>query len=71
MAKLAVDRAHCIKSGECYLAQPQLFREGAEGFPEVLDAEPAGAELEAADAAAYACPGRAIRVWKGSEARPA
>lgn len=61
MARLSVDHARCIKSGECYLAYPHLFREGKEGFPEVLIEHPEGEDdYDAAESAAYACPGRAI-----------
>ena len=62
--KLTVDHERCIKAGECYTNQPQLFKATPNGLPEVINERPEGPDVEAAETAAYACPGRAIFVEK-------
>ena len=62
--KVTVDRATCLRSGQCTYLHPKVFKEGPDGFPVVL-VDPVPAELEAeAEDAAEVCPSAAITVEK-------
>lgn len=62
MKKVVVDRAICLKAGQCYYLQPSVFRADAQGWPEIIVERPEGDELEAAEDAVEICPSGAITV---------
>lgn len=62
MKKVVVDRAICLKAGQCYYLQPGVFRADAQGWPEIIVERPEGDELEAAEDAVEICPSGAITV---------
>jgi ferredoxin len=59
-AKLSVDYRACLKSGQCTYLHPELFKERADGYPDVLVPELPEDLREAAEDAAELCPGQAI-----------
>ncbi len=62
MPRLSVDTKKCLKSGQCAYLHPGLFKEGPDGRPIVLVAEPTGGQIQEADDAAEICPAQAIRL---------
>lgn len=62
MKKVVVDRAICLKAGQCYYLQPSVFRADGQGWPEIIVERPEGDELEAAEDAVEICPSGAITV---------
>lgn len=62
MKKVVVDRAICLKAGQCYYLQPSVFRADSQGWPEIVVQHPEGDELEAAEDAVEICPSGAITV---------
>ena len=62
MPRLTVDTKKCLKSGQCTYLHPDLFKQGPDGRPIVLVAEPAGARLQEAEDAVEICPGMAIHL---------
>lgn len=58
--RIEIDYRACVKSGQCWYLQPQLFRQRKDGYPEPSRAEIGLAEREPAEAAADLCPGAAI-----------
>lgn len=62
MKKVVVDRAICLKAGQCYYLQPSVFRADPQGWPEIVVEHPEGDELEAAEDAVEICPSGAITV---------
>jgi len=62
MKKVVVDRAICLKAGQCYYLQPSVFRADSQGWPEIVVEHPEGDELEAAEDAVEICPSGAITV---------
>lgn len=59
---LAVDLKKCLRSGQCFYLHPELFKEGDDGYPLVLVAEPDAEQQAAAEEAEELCPGQAIRL---------
>jgi ferredoxin len=60
--RITVDRATCLRSGQCTYLHPKLFKEGEDGYPVVI-VEELTPELEAeAEDAADVCPSGAIDV---------
>ncbi len=62
MKKVVVDRALCLKAGQCYYLQPGVFKADSQGWPDILIEHPEGADLEAAEDAAEICPSGAITI---------
>ncbi|MGH3652192.1 ferredoxin [Glutamicibacter sp.] len=64
--KVTVHQAMCVASGNCGLVAPRVFQNRQEngGFVELLQADPDGADLEAAQEAEYLCPSGTIQVGK-------
>ncbi len=63
MKKVVVDRAICLKAGQCYYLQPSIFKADSTGWPEILIEHPQEEDdLEAAEDAAEICPSGAIVV---------
>ena len=62
MKKVVVDRAICLKAGQCYYLQPGVFRADSQGWPEIVVEHPEGDDLEAAEDAVEICPSGAITV---------
>ena len=63
MKKVVVDRAICLKAGQCYYLQPSIFKADSTGWPEILIEHPEEEDdLEAAEDAAEICPSGAIVV---------
>lgn len=62
MKKVVVDRAICLKAGQCYYLQPGVFRADSQGWPEIVVEHLEGDELEAAEDAVEICPSGAITV---------
>lgn len=62
MKKVVVDRAICLKAGQCYYLQPSVFRADSQGWPEIVVEHPEGGELEAAEDAVEICPSGAITI---------
>lgn len=62
MKKVVVDRAICLKAGQCYYLQPGVFRADSQGWPEIVVEHPEGDELDAAEDAVEICPSGAITV---------
>ena len=62
MKKVVVDRAICLKAGQCYYLQPGVFRADSQGWPEIVVEHPEGDELAAAEDAVEICPSGAITV---------
>jgi len=58
--KIVVDRQRCMRSAQCSYMHPDLFEEGADGFPVVLIEHPVGEQVEEAEDARDICPSRAI-----------
>lgn len=58
--KLVIDRKACLKSGQCTYAHPDLLREGADGYPEVLVSPVPGERMAEAEDAVEMCPAGAI-----------
>jgi ferredoxin len=58
--RVEVDHKACLRSGQCFYLHPEIFKEGAEGFPDVI-VDPLPLDLvEEAEEAADICPGSAI-----------
>lgn len=63
MKKVVVDRAICLKAGQCYYLQPSIFKADSQGWPDILVEFPESDEdLDAAEDAAEICPSGAIVV---------
>jgi ferredoxin len=63
MKKVVVDRAICLKAGQCYYLQPSIFKADSQGWPDILVEFPeSDDDLEAAEDAAEICPSGAIVV---------
>ena len=63
MKKVVVDRAICLKAGQCYYLQPSVFKADSQGWPDILVEFPeSDDDLEAAEDAAEICPSGAIVV---------
>lgn len=63
MKKVVVDRAICLKAGQCYYLQPSIFKADSQGWPDILVEFPEDDDhLEAAEDAAEICPSGAIVV---------
>ena len=63
MKKVVVDRAICLKAGQCYYLQPSIFKADSQGWPDILVEFPESDEdLESAEDAAEICPSGAIVV---------
>lgn len=58
--RITIEPDTCLGHGQCELAAPELFQVDDDGFVQVLVAEPEGAQVDAAERAARACPTRAI-----------
>ena len=58
--KIVLNRAKCLRSGQCTYLHPKLFKEGEDGYPVILvDEVPDDLKVEADDAAEI-CPSGAI-----------
>ena len=64
---LVVDHKKCLKSGQCSYMQPDLFKEGPDGYPLVLIPQPNAALRENAEEAIDLCPASAINWNEDSE----
>ncbi len=63
MKKVVVDRAICLKAGQCYYLQPTIFKADSTGWPDILIEHPeSDDDLEAAEDAAEICPSGAITI---------
>ena len=62
MRKVVLDRAICLKAGQCFYLQPSVFRADSEGWPEIIVKELDDEAFEAADSAAEICPSGAIEI---------
>jgi ferredoxin len=61
--RIVVDRKSCLRSGQCTYLHPELFREDADGYPEVIIAEFEDEPTkDAAEDAVEMCPAQAISV---------
>lgn len=60
--RVTVDREACVGAGRCVLTAPGVFDQDDDGYSVVLQAEPVGADAEAARLAAARCPSRALRI---------
>tara|TARA_A100001037_G_C15035279_1_gene582924 strand:- start:569 stop:763 length:195 start_codon:yes stop_codon:yes gene_type:complete len=59
--KLLIDFEKCYKSGECYYNHPELFKMGADGYPELLVKDITDEEMVShAEQAIEVCPAVAI-----------
>ena len=36
MRKVVLDRAICLKAGQCFYLQPSVFKADADGWPEII-----------------------------------
>ena len=58
--KIVLNRAKCLRSGQCTYLHPKLFKESEDGYPVILvDEVPDDLKAEADDAAEI-CPSGAI-----------
>jgi ferredoxin len=57
---IAVQTDSCVGAGQCALVAPDVFDQDDDGIVMLLDANPEGADLEAATKAVRLCPARAI-----------
>ncbi len=63
MKKVVVDRAICLKAGQCYYLQPSIFKADSQGWPDILVEFPeSDDDIENAEDAAEICPSGAIVV---------
>jgi|TARA_B110000263_G_C14831026_1_gene295280 ferredoxin len=62
MRKVVLDRAICLKAGQCFYLQPSVFRADSEGWPEIIVEELDDETFEVADSAAEICPSGAIEI---------
>ena len=63
MKKVVVDRAICLKAGQCYYLQPSIFQADSLGWPDILIEHPeSDDDIEAAEDAAEICPSGAITI---------
>ncbi len=62
MPRLSVETKKCLKSGQCTYLHPSLFKQGPDGRPIVLVAEPTGGLIQEAEHAAEICPAQAIHL---------
>lgn len=61
--RIVADTGKCVGAGQCVRVAPELFDQDEDaGTVVVLDAEPDGVLLSAADEAADLCPVRALSV---------
>ena len=60
---LTVNHKKCLKSGQCTYMQPDLFKEGPDGYPIVLNTEPTAVQRPDAEEAMDLCPASAI-TWE-------
>lgn len=59
---IVVQSDACVGAGQCALVAPDVFDQDDDGIVVLLEADPAGADLDAAVRAARLCPARAIAV---------
>ena len=57
---VVVQTSACVGAGQCALVAPEVFDQDDDGIVMLLEADPQGADLEAATKAARLCPARAI-----------
>ncbi|MFJ4173163.1 ferredoxin [Microbacterium sp. NPDC089696] len=57
---VVVQTSACVGAGQCALVAPEVFDQDDDGIVLLLEAEPHGADAEAATRAARLCPARAI-----------
>ena len=57
-----VNRDACVGAGQCALVAPDVFDQDDDGIVQLLESEPEGSMLDAANRAARLCPARAIAV---------
>lgn len=57
---VVVQTGSCVGAGQCALVAPDVFDQDDDGIVLLLNAEPEGADLDAATKAARLCPARAI-----------
>ncbi|MBN9176527.1 MAG: ferredoxin [Microbacterium sp.] len=57
---VVVQTSACVGAGQCALVAPDVFDQDDDGIVLLLEAEPQGADLDAATKAARLCPARAI-----------
>lgn len=57
---VVVQTSACVGAGQCALVAPEVFDQDDDGIVLLLDADPHGADLDAATKAARLCPARAI-----------
>lgn len=59
---ITVQKDACVGAGQCALVAPDLFDQDDDGIVLLLEANPEGAQHDAATRAARLCPARAIKV---------
>lgn len=57
---VVVQTSACVGAGQCALVAPDVFDQDDDGIVLLLEAEPRGADADAATRAARLCPARAI-----------
>lgn len=57
---VVVQTSACVGAGQCALVAPDVFDQDDDGIVLLLEADPQGADVEAATRAARLCPARAI-----------
>ncbi len=57
---VVVQTSACVGAGQCALVAPDVFDQDDDGIVLLLEAEPSGADLDAATRAVRLCPARAI-----------
>lgn len=57
---VVVQTSACVGAGQCALVAPDVFDQDDDGIVLLLEAEPSGADLDAAGRAVRLCPARAI-----------
>ncbi|GFH39481.1 ferredoxin [Streptomyces pacificus] len=62
MTRISVDTGKCIGAAQCVLTAPTVFDQNDDGFVELLQQAPDGAESRSARMAASVCPAQAITV---------
>lgn len=60
--RVVIDRSVCLKSGQCFYMQPDIFEGDAEGGPVIRVERPEDEQLDKAREAIEMCPSQAIRL---------
>ena len=63
--RIMIDHSLCLKSGQCFYMQPEVFGSDDDDGPLILVERPAGEQIAKARDAVAMCPSQAIQLVEG------